>query len=48
VKKVTLKSGANPTIVSYIASAVKIYNAASGLVRFENNNFFYLEKNALG
>jgi hypothetical protein len=33
-------SGANPTIVSYNASAVKIYNATStyvALVRFEKN-----------
>jgi hypothetical protein len=30
------KSGANPTIVSYNASAVKIYNATSSLVRLEN------------
>jgi hypothetical protein len=28
--------GANPTIASYNASAVKIYNATSSLVRFEN------------
>jgi hypothetical protein len=35
----------NPTIVSYNASAVKIYNATSSLVRFENKNiFFCLEK----
>jgi hypothetical protein len=27
-------SGANPTIVSYNASVVKIYNATSSLVRF--------------
>jgi hypothetical protein len=32
------RSGANPTIVSYNASAVKIYNAMSGLVHFENKN----------
>jgi hypothetical protein len=37
--------GANPTIVSYNANAVKIYNAASSLVRFENKNiFYYFEK----
>jgi hypothetical protein len=29
-------SGANPTIVSYNASAVTIYNAASSLLRLEN------------
>jgi hypothetical protein len=28
---------ANPTIVSYNDSAVKIYNATSSLVRFEKN-----------
>jgi hypothetical protein len=33
---VGLVPGANPTIGSYNASAVKIYNAASSLVRFEN------------
>jgi hypothetical protein len=33
---------ANPTIVSYNASAVKNYNAASSLVRFEN--IFFLKK----
>jgi hypothetical protein len=37
--------GADPTIASYNASAVKIYNAACSLVRFENKNiFFYREK----
>jgi hypothetical protein len=40
--------GANPTIVSYNASAVKIYNATSNLVRFENKNCFQLlPKNGL-
>jgi hypothetical protein len=29
--------GANPTIVSYNASAVKIYNTSSSLLRFEKN-----------
>jgi hypothetical protein len=33
---VVANPGANPTIVSYNASAVKIYNAASRLVRCEN------------
>jgi hypothetical protein len=38
---------ANPTIVSYNASAVKIYNATSSQVRFENKSLFYkLEKRA--
>jgi hypothetical protein len=32
--------GANPTIASYNASAVKIYNATSSLVRFANKNIF--------
>jgi hypothetical protein len=38
--------GANPTIVSYSASAVNIYDATSSLVRFENIffNFFHFEK----
>jgi hypothetical protein len=31
--------GANPTIVSYNASDVKIYNARSSLARFENKIF---------
>jgi hypothetical protein len=40
--------GANPTTVSYNASVVKIYNATSSLVRFENKNiFFYFEKTLL-
>jgi hypothetical protein len=38
------KPAANPTIVSYNASAVRIYNATSSLVRFEKNVFFYFEK----
>jgi hypothetical protein len=29
-----VSSGANPTIVSYIASVVKIYNATNGTSRF--------------
>jgi hypothetical protein len=38
--------GANPTIVSYNASAVKIYNATSSIVRFENKIiiFFFAKK----
>jgi hypothetical protein len=37
--------GANPKIMSYNASTVKIYNAKSSLVRVENKNiFFYFEK----
>jgi hypothetical protein len=36
---------ADPTIVSYNASAVKIYKATSDPMRFENKNrFFYFEK----
>jgi hypothetical protein len=33
VAKKTLNPGANPTVVSYNASVVKIYNATSGLYR---------------
>jgi hypothetical protein len=40
-------SVANPTIASYNASAVKIHNASSSLVRFENKNIFFCLKNAL-
>jgi hypothetical protein len=36
-----LKSGANPTIASYNAIAVKFYNATDSQVRFESN-FFHL------
>jgi hypothetical protein len=32
-------SEANPTTLSYIASTVKIFNATSSLVRFENKYF---------
>jgi hypothetical protein len=36
---------ANPTITSYNASAVKIYNTTNSPVRFENKNiFFYIKK----
>jgi hypothetical protein len=38
-----IRPGANPTIVSYNASAVKIYDATSSLVRFGNKKY-YLEK----
>jgi hypothetical protein len=39
---------ANPTIVNYNAIVVKIYNATSSLVLFENKIiFFYFEKSAL-
>jgi hypothetical protein len=31
----------NPTIVSYSASVVKIYNATSSLLRFENKTIFF-------
>jgi hypothetical protein len=34
--------GANATILSYSGSAVKMYNATSSLVRFENKNIFVL------
>jgi hypothetical protein len=37
-------SGANPTIVSYSASVVKIYNATSSLLRFEMKKIFYFGK----
>jgi hypothetical protein len=33
--------GANPAIVSYNVSAVKIYNATSSLVRFERKTIFF-------
>jgi hypothetical protein len=40
-----LHIGANPTIAIYNASAVKIYNATSSLVRFEDTNIlFFIEK----
>jgi hypothetical protein len=38
---------ANPTIVSYNASAVKIYNATSSPVRLANKIFSCTMKNAL-
>jgi hypothetical protein len=43
-----LRPAANPTIVSYNASAVNIYSATSSLARSENKNiFFCICKNAL-
>jgi hypothetical protein len=40
-----VNSVANPAIVSYNASALKLYNATSSLVHFENKNiFFYFYK----
>jgi hypothetical protein len=42
-----LPPGANPTILSYSASAVKIYNAACSLVRFESKRIIFNTKNAL-
>jgi hypothetical protein len=42
------KLGANPLIMSYSASAVKIYNTTSSLVYIENKNIFYsILKNVL-
>jgi hypothetical protein len=41
------ESGANPTIVSYNASAVKIYNDPSSLARLENNNIIFNFKKTL-
>jgi uncharacterized protein YdhG (YjbR/CyaY superfamily) len=40
-KIVGLAPGANSTIASYNASVVKIYNATSSLVRFENKSIFF-------
>jgi hypothetical protein len=43
-----LEAGANPAIGSSYASAVKVYNAKSSLVRFENNYiFFFYEKRSI-
>jgi hypothetical protein len=39
--------GAFPTVVSYSASAVKMYNATGSLVRFERKLIFFSIKNAL-
>jgi hypothetical protein len=33
--------GTNPTIVSYNASVVKIYNATNSIARFQNENHFF-------
>jgi hypothetical protein len=41
------KTGTNPAIVSYNASAVEIYNAAGSLVRFEAKIFPSTLKNTL-
>jgi hypothetical protein len=43
-----IQPGANPTIVTYNASAVNIYNATSSLARSANKNTFFSNfKNAL-
>jgi hypothetical protein len=43
-----IRQESNPTIAIYNASVVKIYNAISSLVCFENkNNFFAVRKNAI-
>jgi hypothetical protein len=42
-----LAPGANPKIVSCNASAVKIYNSTSSLVRYENEKLSSFLKNAL-
>jgi hypothetical protein len=41
-KRHFLKSEANPTIESYNASAVNIYNRTSSPMHFENQNIFFL------
>jgi hypothetical protein len=44
-----MQPGANPTTESYNASLVKIYNATSSLVRFENKNIYiFFEKTIYG
>jgi hypothetical protein len=40
-KVVGLAPGSNPTIVSYSASFVKIYSAASSLVHFQYKNILF-------
>jgi hypothetical protein len=42
-----LQPGSNPTIESYYASAVKIYNATSSLVPFENKHLLPTLKKTL-
>jgi hypothetical protein len=43
--QVNIEAGVDPTIMSYNARAVKIHNATSSLVRFEDKNvFLYFEK----
>jgi hypothetical protein len=44
---VGLAPGLDPKLVSYNASPVKIYNATSSLVRFENQKLSSAMKNAL-
>jgi hypothetical protein len=44
---ILLTPGANRTIASYKASAVKIYNDTSSLVCFENKNILLYCENAL-
>jgi hypothetical protein len=39
--------GVNPTTLSYNASALKIYNTTSRLVRFENKNVLFCLKLSL-
>jgi hypothetical protein len=47
-KQVQILKGTNHAISSYNGSAVKIYNATTGLVRFENEIiFFYFEETEL-
>jgi hypothetical protein len=41
-KWIRVKAGANPTITSYNARAVKVYNATGNLARFRNKNTFNL------
>jgi hypothetical protein len=41
---ITRSPGANPTIASYNASAVKIYNATNTLVRFKNKKYYLLQR----
>jgi hypothetical protein len=42
-----LKPGANPTIVSYKAGAVKNYNVTGSLMRFGNKNIFFYSRKPL-